>query len=199
MSDVSQPTRSVGILAFDAMEVLDYAGPYEVFNVAGEITIPAAFDVAAIGVHPGPITGRGGFTVLPPATVIECEPPDILIVPGGPGSRPIARDMQVVEWIRNAADGTEVVVSVCTGALILAAASLLDGRRATTHHDAFDELRTMSPSTEIIRDSRFVESAGGLWTSGGISAGIDISLHLVGLLAGAETRDRVIAEMEWGW
>jgi transcriptional regulator GlxA family with amidase domain len=199
MPNVDQPCRTVGILVFEAMEVLDYSGPYEVFNVANETSSKTTFDVHAIGVAAGPVTGRGGFTVLPPTNIAECSVPDVLIVPGGAGTRPFLREPKVVDWVRSAAADAELVLSVCTGALVLAAAGLLENSPATTHHQAFDELAAISPSTDIVRDRRFVQSSSQVWTSGGISAGIDLSLHLVGLLAGTDIRTAVIAEMEWGW
>lgn len=191
--------RTVGILAFDAMEVLDYAGPYEVFNVAGQAGPEARFEVRAIGTHPGPVTGRGGFVVLPPETIDEPAPPDILVVPGGAGTRPLLHDRDVIDWVRAASEKAELVLSVCTGALVLAATGLLDRRCATTHHGAFDELAALSPTTQIDRGSRFVQSSEQIWTSGGISAGIDLSLHVVGLLCGDDVRDEVVEEMEWQW
>lgn len=190
-------TRTVGILAFDEMEVLDYAGPYEVFNVAGELT--RAFAVEAIGVTPGPVSGRGGFAVLPSATIAEGPAPDVLVVPGGAGTRPLLHDEVALDWIRTAAGRAELLLSVCTGSLVLGAAGLLEGRSATTHHTAYDELAALSPTTEVVRGERFVRSAERIWTSGGISAGIDLSLHIVGELLGDDARDQVAAEMEWGW
>lgn len=190
--------RTVGILAFDDMEVLDFAGPYEVFNVAGELT-DARVRVISIGTTPGPVTGRGGFTVLPDVRIEDCAPPDILIVPGGAGTRPLLREPRIIDWVRSASEGAELVVSVCTGALLLAAAGLLDGCPATTHHEAFDELVAVSASTRIVEGVRFVQSSQRVWTSAGVSAGVDLSLHLLGLLHGPDVRDTVAAEMEWRW
>lgn len=191
--------RTVGILAFDGMEVLDFAGPYEVFNVAGDIGSGPGFEVVAVGTRSGTVTGRGGFTVLPPASISDHPPLDVLIVPGGAGTRSLVGDAAVLAWVGGTAATAEVVVSVCTGALVLAAAGLLKGCPATTHHEALDELAALSPTTDVVRGLRFVQSSDRVWTSGGISAGIDVSLHLVALLVGEQTRDRVIAEMEWGW
>lgn len=199
MTSPSQHTRSVGILAFDEMEILDYAGPYEVFGVADHLDEASPFDVYAIGVAPGVITARGGFAVVPQTTIAQASPPDILIIPGGPGSRPLVRDREVISWIRSSAERSELVLSVCTGALVLAAAGLLDGLRATTHHEAFDELAAISPTTQAVCDQRFVQSSAQVWTSGGISAGIDLSLRVVHLLTGTSTHDKVVTEMEWGW
>ena len=91
------------------------------------------------------------------------------------------------------------MLSVCTGALVLAAAGLLEGRQATTHHGAFDELVALSPSTTVVEGRRFVQSSDRIWTSAGVSAGIDLSLHVVGLLLGEDVRNEVVEEMEWGW
>jgi transcriptional regulator GlxA family with amidase domain len=190
--------RSVGILAFDDMEVLDFAGPYEVFNVAAELDPSSGLTVSALGLGPGNVVGRGGFTVVPRGVLGEAVP-DLLIVPGGAGTRPLLRRPEVIDQVRRAADGTGMVASVCTGALVLAAAGLLEGRPATTHHDAYDELAVLSPTTEIRRGERYVRSSERIWTSAGVSAGVDLALHLVELLLGAATKEAVVAEMEWGW
>ncbi|WP_036488200.1 DJ-1/PfpI family protein [Nocardioides sp. Iso805N] len=187
-------TRTVAILAFDDMEVLDYAGPYEVFNLAGEIT--GDFQVVSVGVTERP-RGRGGFAVLPAYSLDQAPGPDLLIVPGGAGTRPLTRDDRVLDFVRDSS--VELLLSVCTGALVIGAAGLLDGLEATTHHDAFEELAAISPSTTIVRDRRFVHSSDRIRTSGGISAGIDLSLAVVAELAGEDVRQRVEAEMEWGW
>ena len=196
---VPAPPRTVGIVAFDGMEVLDYAGPYEVFNVAGECMTDRGLEVRAIGCTEGPVTGRGGFAVLPHATIADSSPPDILVIPGGAGTRPLVLESEVVDWVRSAAQESELVLSVCTGALVLAAAGLLEGRQATTHHGAFDELVALSPSTTVVEGRRFVQSSDRIWTSAGVSAGIDLSLHVVGLLLGEDVRNEVVEEMEWGW
>ena len=122
-------TRQVQILAFDGMEVLDYAGPYEVFNVAGEQTSPAAFQVQTVGVSPRP-AGRGGFEVGPVCQYPEAPPGDILVIPGGRGTRPLMGDRALLAWIAGRAAGAELVMTVCTGALLAAAAGLLDGLAA---------------------------------------------------------------------
>jgi len=194
-SDVS---RQVQILAFDGMEVLDYAGPYEVFNVAGEQTSPAAFTVQAVGVSPRP-AGRGGFEVVPVCQYPEAPPADILVIPGGRGTRPLMGDQALLAWIAGRAAGAELVMTVCTGALLAAAAGLLDGLAATTHHGAFGELERAAPTATVVRGVRFVRSAPGLYTSAGVSAGVDLALHVVEELAGAEARAATEAEMEWMW
>lgn len=191
-------SSSVQILAFDGMEVLDYAGPYEVFNVAGELTRPSAFSVASVGVTARPV-GRGGFTVVPDFTLDDAPGADILIVPGGRGTRALQRDEAVLAWLRRRAAEVSLLLTVCTGALVAASAGLLEGLEATTHHDAFDELAAASPTTTVVRGRRFVRSSDRIRTSAGVSAGTDLALAVVAELAGDEARAVVAAEMEWMW
>ena len=191
--------RTVAILAFDDMEVLDYAGPYEVFNVAGELGDGHPFSVFSVGLTGGPVTGRGGFTVLPTHALADAPIPDVVVVPGGFGARALMKEQPILDWLRDRAAEVEVLMSVCTGALVLASAGLLDGLSATTHHGSYDELAAASPTTKVVRGQRFVRSSDNLLTSGGVSAGVDLALHVVRQLAGQETHDRTVAEMEWMW
>ena len=192
-------TRTVAILAFDDMEVLDYAGPYEVFNVAGELGDDSPFSVFSVGLTAAPAVGRGGFSVLPTYSLDDAPPADVLVIPGGAGTRPLLQDERLLGWLRERAAEVELLLSVCTGALLLGAAGLLERRSATTHHDAFDELAALSPTTTVLRGERYVRSTDTILTSGGISAGIDCSLHAVQLLTDVPTRDVTVEEMEWGW
>lgn len=196
---VAMSTRTVAILAFDDMEVLDYAGPYEVFNVAGELGDGRPFEVFSVSTDGEPVRGRGGFTVIPTYSLADAPIPDLVVVPGGAGSRALMDDERVLSWLRERAAEVELLLSVCTGALVLGAAGLLEQRAATTHHDCFDELAAISPTTTVVRGQRFVRSSDNVLTSAGVSAGIDLSLHVVQLLAGQETRDRTVTEMEWMW
>lgn len=191
--------RTVAILAFDDMEVLDFAGPYEVFNVAGELGEDQPFSVFSVGLTGAPAVGRGGFTVLPTYSLEDAPPPDLLVVPGGAGTRPLLHDERLIAWLRERAAEVELLLSVCTGALLLGKAGLLERRAATTHHDAYDELAAVSPTTQVVRGQRFVRSAETILTSAGVSAGVDLSLHVVQLLAGQATRDVTVTEMEWMW
>lgn len=191
--------RTVAILAFDDMEVLDYAGPYEVFNVAGELGEGRPFSVFSVGLTGAPVTGRGGFTVLPTYSLADAPIPDLVVVPGGAGARALMTEEPLLEWLRERAAEVEVLMSVCTGALVLGAAGLLERRSATTHHDAYDELAAVSPTTRVVRGQRFVRASDTILTSAGVSAGVDLALHVVQLLAGQQTRDRAVVEMEWMW
>lgn len=191
--------RTVAILAFDDMEVLDFAGPYEVFNVAGELGEDNPFSVFSVGLTGAPAVGRGGFSVLPTYSLDDAPPSDLLVVPGGAGTRPLLKNERLLAWVRERASEVELLVSVCTGALVLGAAGLLERQSATTHHDAFDELAALSPTTTVVRGQRFVRSSDRVVTSAGVSAGVDASLYVVQELAGSETRDRTVVEMEWLW
>ncbi|TIC84186.1 DJ-1/PfpI family protein [Nocardioides sp. GY 10127] len=209
MTTTTPATRTVGILAFDEMEVLDHAGPYEVFNVAGDLAEEAggvrAYRVVSIGVTTGAgtpegrVTGRGGFTVLPDHTLADAPAVDLLVVPGGAGTRALLGDDTLAAFLRERAGQVEGLLGVCTGALLLASAGLLAGRRAVTHHLASAELAALEPEVEVVEGRRFVRTSERTWTSGGISAGIDLALHVVEELSGRALRDAVVDEMEWGW
>jgi transcriptional regulator GlxA family with amidase domain len=190
---------NVAILAFDDMEVLDFAGPYEVFNVAADSTRPPAFYVYSVGITARPVVGRGRFTIVPRYSIGDCPGPDVLVIPGGFGTRPLLGHEGLTAWIREQAGKVQWLLSVCTGALLLAKAGLLENRPAATHHGAFDHLQLLSPSTKVVKDQRFVQSSDRIMTSGGISAGIDLALFMVEKLAGREARESTEAEMEYGW
>lgn len=193
--------RNVAILVFDDVEVLDFAGPFEVFNVASEVIkadpLPP-FNTYAVGLNEQTVVARGGLRIQPHCGLSNCPDPDILIIPGGFGTRRLVKNDHVLTWIQQTATDVEYLLAVCTGALVLGAAELLQDRPATTHHTAFELLRTVSPTTTLIDDQRFVQS-GKIFTSGGISAGIDLSLAVVELILGVEKARLVSDEMEWMW
>lgn len=191
------PTKTVAILMFDDVEVLDFAGPFEVFSVTSELNgIDRPFAVLTVAEHPGAVSARNGLSVNPDCTISDCPPPDILIVPGGIGTRKLIDNSTVINWIENCAPTAELVLSVCTGALLLAKAGLLEGLQATTHHKALELLRELAPHTTIIENQRFVDN-GKIITSGGIAAGIDMSLHVVSKLLGAAQAEKTAEHMEY--
>lgn len=190
--------RNVAILVFDDIEVLDFAGPYEVFNVARELVSPEPFYVYTVAVVDRVVQGRGNFAVQPHYTIETCPQPDLLLIPGGAGTRPLLKHDRLIAWIKEQSARVEVLMSVCTGALLLAKAGLLDNRTATTHHGAFKEFAALSPTATIVSDQRFVDH-GNLITSGGVSAGIDMALYLVERLLGTEAKATVVDEMEYQW
>jgi transcriptional regulator GlxA family with amidase domain len=193
-------SRRVAILLFDDVEVLDFAGPFEVFSVAGRRAGRGtpAFVVATVAARPGPIVARNGLTVVPHFTLAECPPSDVLVVPGGYGSRALLADEELLAWVRRRNAETELTLSVCTGALVLGAAGLLDGLEATTHQGALDELRRWAPTATVRPEARIVDN-GRVILSGGISAGIDMSLHVVARLLGMDLAIETARYMEYDW
>ncbi len=191
-------TRNVAILVFEDVEVLDFCGPFEVFAVAGGFTEPPAFHVVTVAEKPGPVVTRGGLSVNPHHRLADCPRPDLLLVPGGQGTRREMHNATLTDWIKKHSQGAELILSVCTGALLLARAELLDGLEATTHHGALDLLRQVAPQTRVHADRRFVDN-GRVLCSAGIAAGIDMSLHAVARLLGREVADKTARHMEYPW
>lgn len=190
--------RHVAILVFPEVEVLDFAGPFEVFSVANELTAFATFHTFTVAETPGSIRARNGLKLVPDFLLENCPVPDVLIIPGGAGTRPLLRKPSLLEWIRQRARRAEIVASVCTGALVLAQAGLLHNQRATTHHENFAELAALAPNTDIDETARFTDN-GQVVTAAGISAGIDLSLHLVARLLDQNTAQRTAHYMEYAW
>lgn len=190
--------RRVQVLVFDDVEVLDFAGPFEVFGVTGLRSGPAPFQVETVGLSKAPIRARNGLVVQPGVSIDEAGPCDVLVLPGGYGTRREMHNAALLDWIRRQVESAEAVLSVCTGALLLARAGLLAGLDATTHHVAFDELAQASPSTNVRRGARMVDN-GRVITSAGISAGIDASLHLVAKLLGEAAAAETAEYMEYDW
>lgn len=190
--------RTVAILIFDDVEVLDFAGPFEVFSVTRELAGDGLFNVHTVGLTPGTIRARNGLKIVPEHTLESVPAPQVLIVPGGQGTRTVLNQASVVDWVRRRAAQAELVASVCTGSLLLAKAGLLAGSPATTHYECFDLLRTLEPTATVREDLRFTDH-GQILTAAGISAGIDLSLHIVARLHGVETARRTARYMEYHW
>jgi transcriptional regulator GlxA family with amidase domain len=188
--------RTVAILLFDEIEVLDFAGPFEVFAVTNELSNDQLFAVVTVAAEKRAIRARNGLSVNPDHTLADCPPPDILIVPGGLGTRALLKNQPVLDWIKSINTTAEIVASVCTGSVVLGRAGLLDGLKATTHHECFDLLREHAPRTTVVETDRFIDN-GRILTAAGISAGIDMSLHLVARLHGAATAQKSARYMEY--
>ena len=190
--------RNTAILIFENVEVLDFAGPLEVFSVADELSGKDTFKVFTVAETPGTIRTNNGLKIVPEHTLESVPAPDLLIVPGGFGTRALLNKPSVIEWIRVAAKRAEIVASVCTGALLLAKAGLLNELPATTHYFSHDLLRELAPTAHIHEDRRFVDN-GHIATSAGISAGIDLSLHLIARLQNLTTAEKTARHMEYHW
>jgi transcriptional regulator GlxA family with amidase domain len=189
-------TRTLAVLLFDDVEVLDFCGTFEVFSVASRFSEPPSFNVLTVAENAGPVVTSGGLSVNPHHRLLDCPQPDVLLVPGGRGTRKEMHNQALIEWIKQASTKAELVLSVCTGALLLAKAGLLDGLGATTHHGAIDLLRQTAPKTTVHADRRFVDN-GRVICSAGIAAGIDMSLHVVGRLFGQEVAEKTARQMEY--
>jgi transcriptional regulator GlxA family with amidase domain len=194
---IQAPMR-VSLLVFEDAEVLDVAGPYEVFSVAGRRHGLDPFQVALVAEDAAPVTLRNGFRVLPHYALASAPPAHILIVPGGYGTRREIHNPRIIEWVGRAAQEAELVLSVCTGALLLGKAGLLDGLEVTTHHLATDLLREIAPRSRVREGERFLDN-GRVVVAAGVSAGIDMSLHVVERLLGTELAEEAAAYMEYHW
>lgn len=207
-------TVTIAVLVFPDVEPLDAIGPLEVFGAAGLLmdeearasgASPAAPvpRPAVVGVGPGPVHTRHGLTILPEHDLREHPPPDPdwVLVPGGDGSHRVAEDPEVLGWLRRLAAESgrdRRIMSVCTGTRVLAAAGLLAGRRITSHATALAELRRRVPDAEVRGDARWVRD-GTIWTSGGVTAGIDMAVAAVEDLAGPAMAERVARYLEHPW
>lgn len=196
MRDTDPMPKNVAILIFDEVEVLDFCGPFEVFSVTGGRSSPPPFQVYTVAEYNRPIRTVGGLSVNPTHAFDDSPRPDILLVPGGIGTRREIRNPHLINWINARDEEVELLLSVCTGALLLAQAGLLDGLRSTTHHSAFDLLRQLAPKSHVLESERIVDN-GKIILSAGISAGIDMSLYVVGRLFGEQQAEETAAHMEY--
>lgn len=196
---------NVGILIFENVEVLDFAGPFEVFSrtVTADVAPKAQSDddpnapfrVFTVARTSDPVLAIGGLRILPDHSFADVPEIDLLVVPGGYGTRPLLDDEEMIDWIRSTAAAARKVTSVCTGSLLYAKAGLLEGKRATTHWGALDALASIDPSIDVDRERRWIDD--GIVTSAGVAAGIDMSLHVVESLFGQETADRTARYIEY--
>lgn len=173
----------VGIVLFNEVEVLDFGGPFEVFSVvrldeSTRRTTVSPYEVVTVAERPGVVTATGGLRVLPDYTFADCPPLDLLLVPGGWGTRVELSNPAMLAFLRARAPELRTLASVCTGSLLLGHAGLLNGKRATTHWKALDLMRASLPAVQVDATRHFVRD-GACFTSAGISAGIDMALRIV--------------------
>jgi transcriptional regulator GlxA family with amidase domain len=193
--------KQVGIVLYEDVEVLDFCGPFEVLSVTRlneekrreELSPFQAFLVAE---STSPVVATGGMKVLPDYDLESCPKLDILLVPGGWGFRPQMNNERLLKWIADRSREVETLTSVCTGALLLAKAGLLDGKRATTHWRWLDSMQEMFPKTTVEKRLHFVEE-GAFFSSAGISAGIDMTLRLVARYYGEAVARATARHMEY--
>jgi transcriptional regulator GlxA family with amidase domain len=192
--------RTVGILIFDDVEVLDFCGPFEVFSVARHPDHPdeqdALFHAVTIAEEDRIINCRGGLLVQPHFTIANHPDLDIVVVPGGKGTRRERYNRNLLDWITLQDQKIELLTSVCTGSFLLAEAGKLDGLSATTHWASVEPMQETYDSISMQENTRFVDQ-GRIITSAGISAGIDMSLHIVERLHGPEAAAYTARRMEY--
>jgi transcriptional regulator GlxA family with amidase domain len=192
----------VGILIFDQVEVLDVAGPFEVFSVTclneeRRWEEPSPFRVILVSEKLGKVLAIGGLRLTPDVTFDSCPDLDLLMVPGGWGTRKEVKNDTLLKWIAaRAASKTKLTAYVCTGSSLLGKAGLLDGREATTHWRAFDFLREAAPKAKIRKDLLFT-MVEPIFTSAGVSAGIDLALRIVSHFFGEEIGQATARQMEY--
>ncbi|HEY3570228.1 MAG TPA: DJ-1/PfpI family protein [Thermoanaerobaculia bacterium] len=194
---------NVGILLFDNVEVLDFAGPFEVFSrtrlqpgvETRRSEEGAPFQVFTVARTRDPITATGGLTVVPRHGFADAPRIDLLVIPGGFGTRRLLNDEETLGWIRRTAAAARQVTSVCTGSLLLAKAGLLEGRRATTHWASLDLLGSLGAGVTVERDLRVVDD--GVITSAGVASGMDMAFYIVETLFGREVADETARYIEY--
>ncbi|RMB78539.1 DJ-1/PfpI family protein [Rhodococcus sp. SBT000017] len=193
--------RSIAILLFDDVEVLDACGPFEVFSVANRVAeragTAALFDVTLVGIDDGAVRARGGMRIGVDTTIDDPRGFDVVLVPGGVVDA-VEADSRVLQWLQRIRPTAETVASVCTGVFVLAAAGLLDERPVTTHWEDLELLGDRWPALVVHEGVRYIDH-GDLATSAGISAGLDLALHLVARWAGADHALATAGQMDYDW
>lgn len=182
--------RRISIVLFDGFELLDVFGPAELFGMA-----PEGLSVELIGPQAGPVRSSHGIEVVATTSFADAATPDIVLVPGGIGTRQLVADPDFLAWLARWADGAEIVTSVCTGSGVLAAAGLLDGYRATSNKRAFAWASSQGESVEWVAKARWVQDRSR-WTSSGVAAGIDMAAALIAELLGEQTSASIAAAAE---
>ena len=193
--------RRVGILIFPEVEVLDFCGPFEVFSVTRldegrRRQDSSPYEVLIIAENPGVVIATGGLKIVPDHHLEHCPPLDVLVVPGGWGTRREMKNDRLIDWLSERAREVTTLTSVCTGSLLLGKAGLLEGKRATTHWRVLEEMRGLFPAVKVIDDQHVVEE-GNIITSAGISAGIDMALRVVARHHGDEVGRATARYMEY--
>lgn len=191
------PARQVAVLIFDDVELLDFAAPIEVLSVAGRRSDLDLFNVFTVGPCKRVIQTRNRLRVVPSCTIRQRREADVLVIPGGFGTREQIKRKSTIDWVRRMAAKSEAVLSVCTGSLLLASAGLLRGLPATTHRNALDLLAELEPECTVV--SQRVVDTGKIVTTAGVSAGIDGALHLLERLTSPEIAIECAEYIEYDW
>lgn len=193
---MSESKKKLGIFIFDDVEVLDFCGPLEVFGSANKEMDDAPLEIFTFSEFVENIEASSPLTILPDYELDRVPAMDYMIIPGGIGTRSLLENDYLIDWLTDEGPKTELLMSVCTGSLPLAKAGLLDGKKATTHHEAIDQLKELGPEVVVKDDQRIVDN-GDIICSAGISSGIDMSLHVVQRLFGEKIAKRTRQRMEY--
>jgi transcriptional regulator GlxA family with amidase domain len=189
----AKKTRTLGIVLFPRFELLDAYGPAEVFgNLQGRLK------VVTVAQKAGPVASAQGPQGVADYSFDDCPPLDLVLVPGGFGTLPELKNEVLLNWLRTQSESAEIVMSVCSGSMLLAQAGLLDGRKATSNKQYFKLATDRAPQVQWVKQARWVDD-GNRVTSSGVSAGIDMSLHVIERLWGTETAERIANATEYQW
>lgn len=194
---MTSKTKNIGIFIFDDAEVLDFAGPFEVFSVTSQLNDYKPFNVFTIAASDKTVRAVNGLQVKPDFTFSNHPAIDILIVAGGQGTRNLIDNQEVLEWVKQTYIRSETTLSICSGARIFGMLGTLSGHPFCTHKGVYEHMSVIAPTAIPCPDKRFVQSTPKLYTSGGISAGIDLSFHIVETLLGQDTCRATAEYMEY--
>ncbi len=189
--------KQLGILIFEDVEVLDFAGPFEVFSVANQLADYQILEVHTFAFNKEVILAKNGLQVLPDKSWDQLDRLDYLVLPGGDGSKKVIQNQPLMASLQNLVSQTEWTMSVCSGSRILGKLSLLDQKPYCTHREVFESMASLVPSGIPKPEHRFIQSDTRIWTAAGISAGIDLALHLVELTFGKELALATATYMEY--
>ena len=185
--------RTLGVVLFPGFELLDVFGPLEAFG-----NLPGTYRVTMVAEQAGPVASAQGPRVVADHGFADCPRLDLMLVPGGIGTRDEAENPRLLQWLARRAADADIVTSVCTGTALLARAGLLDGKRATTNKAFFQWVADQGPKVEWVKQARWVD-AGKFVTSSGVSAGIDMALHVIARLDGRDLAENLARMMEYEW
>jgi len=189
----AQKSRTIGIVLYPRFELLDVYGPAEVFG-----NLPGKLKVVMVAEKAGPVASTQGPQGVADYGFEDCPPLDLILVPGGFGTIAELKNQKLLDWLRSRSEQAELTMSVCSGSSLLAGAGLLDGRRATSNKQYFSFATTRAPNVQWVKEARWVDD-GNIVTSSGVSAGIDMSLHVIERLFGTETAERIANATEYQW
>jgi transcriptional regulator GlxA family with amidase domain len=188
--------RNTAILLFNDAEVLDFAGPFEVFNSANLMYGETIFNVYTIAEKKGAVSARNNFKIIPDYSLDDCPPPEILIIPGGIGRKTEMNNPSLLSWIKEKFIELEFLLSVCTGSFIVGKTGLLEGMEATTHHYSYEEFERTFPKIKLVKNAKYIDN-GKIITAAGVSSGVNMSLYLVGRLFGEELKQKTAEHIEF--